>query len=131
MQQRYDVQTETKSAVSNNFNYVQQVHENDILLLVNGSKIFAYGFAQKNMHQSSHQISLRDVIRKNKHEYFEDCEYLSFSDSEVYYEKMGASHKDDWSQYIDVDKWHSYRPNSNVNTSDVGSYSKISNLTIY
>ena len=131
MQQRYDVQTETKSAVSNNFNYVQLVHENDILLLVNGSKIFAYGFAQKNMHQSSHQISLRDVIRKNKHEYFEDCEYLSFSDSEVYYEKMGASHKDDWSQYIDVDKWHSYRPNSNVNTSDVGSYSKISNLTIY
>ena len=129
MQQRYGVQID--NAVSNNFNSVLLVHENDILLLVNGSNIFAYGFAQKHKHQSPHQISLRNVVQRKRHEYFEDCEYLTFSDSEVYYEKMGTSLKDNWSQYIDVDSWHSYRPNSDVSISGVNSYSRFSNLTIY
>ena len=129
MQQRYKVQN--SSAVTNNFNPILSMNPGDVLLLVSGDKIYAYGRAKSVAKNPQLHYLLKDVVSQNNHYYpSNDCN-VTFDDNDVYYEKNYESCKDDWSQYIDVDKWESYSPTSGVTIEGVMSATSFARNSIY
>lgn len=129
MQERYKVQN--SSAVTNNFNPILSMNPGDVLLLVNGDKIYAYGHAKNVAKNPQLHYLLKDVVSQNNHYYpSNDCN-VTFDDNDVYYEKIYEGCKDDWSQYIDVDKWKSYRATSGVTIEGVMSATSFARNSIY
>lgn len=113
-QQRYGIQK--SQAVSGLLNIVSQVKRGDILLLTYCNEIYAYGTVVDCPFQSNQISSIKNVVRRNKHDYYSGI--VRFSDSDVFYEDLEED-CENWGQRIMVDGWHYYLPQSRVSTSGI------------
>lgn len=113
-QQRYGIQD--SRVVSGLLNIVSQVKRGDILLLTYYNEIYAYGTVVDCPFQSNQISSIKNVVGRNKHDYYSGI--VRFSDSDVFYEDLEEDCKN-WGQRIMVDGWHYYLPQSRVSTSGI------------
>lgn len=113
-QQRYGIQK--SQAVSGILNMVSQVKRGDILFLTYHNEIYAYGTVVDCPFQSNQISSIKNVVGRNKHDYYSGI--VRFSDSDVFYEDLEEDCKN-WGQRIMVDGWHYYLPQSCVSTSGI------------
>lgn len=113
-QQRYGIQK--SQAVSGALNMVSQVKRGDILLLTYYNEIYAYGTVVDCPFQSNQISSIKNVVGRNKHDYYSGI--VRFSDSDVFYEDLEED-CENWGQRIMVDGWHYYLPQSRVSTSGI------------
>lgn len=129
MQQRYGIQEQ--ATVTRLLNVIKKIKENDILLLTNEKKIVAAGRAKAFLKEkAAHVAKLSDYTNLKSNHFFDFSGDIYFSDSPCYYESLsaGCDKKDTWEQFINVDKWNFYNPNSEVTTS--GLKHKVKNATV-
>lgn len=129
MQQRYGVQEQ--ATVTRLLNIIKKVKENDILLLTNGKKIVAAGrtkaFTKEN---AIHEAKLSTIIKNKSHEFFDFSGNIFFPDCPCYYESLSknSNKQDTWEQFINVEQWDYYNPESEVTTA--GLKHKVRNATV-
>ena len=129
MQQRYGVQDQ--ATVTRLLNIIRKIKENDILLLTNGRQIVAAGRAKAfSKDEASHEAKLSGYIEHKKHDFFNFTGKVFFSDSPCYYESLSdnSDKSDTWEQFVNVEKWEYYNPESEVTTN--GLKHKIKNATV-
>lgn len=129
VQQRYGIQDQ--STVTRLLNIIKKIKENDILLLTNGKKIVAAGRAKAFVKENAtHEAKLSKFIENKKHEFFDNSGNVFFSDCPCYYESLSenSAKEDTWEQFINVENWDYYNPESKVTTS--GLKHKIRNATV-
>lgn len=129
VQQRYGVQKD--ATVTRLLNVIRKIKENDILLLTNEKRIVAAGRAKAFLKENAtHEAKLSSVTDSKKHEFFDYSGNVFFSDCPCYYETLSANSgtEDTWGQFINVEKWEFYNPDSEVTTS--GLKHKVKNSTV-
>lgn len=129
VQQRYGVQKD--ATVTRLLNVIRKIKENDILLLTNEKRIVASGRAKAFLKENAtHEAKLSSVTDSKKHEFFDYSGNVFFSDCPCYYETLSANSgtEDTWGQFINVEKWEFYNPDSEVTTS--GLKHKVKNSTV-
>lgn len=128
-QQRYGIQD--GATVTRLLKTIKKIKENDILLLTNGKKIVAAGrtkaFIKEN---AAHEAKLSKFIENRKHEFFDFNGSVFFSDCPCYYESLSSNSatQDTWEQFVNVEQWDYYNPDSEVTTS--GLKRKVRNATV-
>lgn len=128
-QQRYGVQD--GATVTKLLKTIKKIKENDILLLTNGKKIVAAGrtkaFIKEN---AAHEAKLSKFIENKKHEFFDSNGNVFFSDCPCYYETLSSNSatQDTWEQFINVEQWDYYNPDSEVTTA--GLKHRVRNATV-
>lgn len=129
MQQRYGKQEQ--ATVTRLLNVIKRIKENDVLLLTNEKKIVAAGRAKAFLKENAaHVAKLSNYTDSKSHEFFDFSGNVFFSDCPCYYESLsaGCDKEDTWEQFINVDKWTFFNPDSDVTTS--GLKHKVKNATV-
>lgn len=129
MQQRYGIQEQ--ATVTRLLNVIKKIKENDILLLTNEKKIVAAGRIKAFLKENAvHQAKLSNYTESKSHEFFDFSGKVYFSDCPCYYESLsaGCDKNETWEQFINVDKWNFYNPDSEVTTN--GLKHKVKNATV-
>lgn len=129
MQQRYGVQK--PSAVTNNLKPILQMRTGDILFLGDENRLLAYGKVKQVEYDTENVLSLKDTIDNKRYEDVQEDGYVIFEDCDVYYEKRYEGYEEDWSQFIDVEKWKSLCEDSQVTTAGIGKAADMSVNSIF